>query len=101
MFFGVPFRGTSSSFSQDRILALVKESCEVGGTVQENIMKILDSRSDSLEELVDDYHKVVRQKQLPNVICFYEEEVSNVLKFLRGKEQLMVGPSYLSNNCPC
>ena len=90
LFFGVPFRGTDTSLSQGQLLALAKEECEYGGTVQDKAIQILDGRSDSLEELVDDYHRVVRQKQPPNVICFYEEEVSDGFAVLQGREKNMV-----------
>src|SRR5580700_5700295 len=76
LFFGTPFRGTNDALSQGEILRIAEERFQTSYVHGENLQIFRDG-DDSLSDLIDMYHRILRQSRPPDIACFYEQRVTN------------------------
>lgn len=88
VFLGTPFRGTHDSLSQGEILKHAYTLFTETPVHGENL-GMLRAGAESLTDLVDIYLRIVRQSEMPRVVCFYEQRASDVGRIL-GKDRSKV-----------
>jgi hypothetical protein len=69
---------------------VASEASGNGELVCDDILQILDRKSGALEDLLDNFFKALRQSEMPNIFCFYEEEPSNIMILVNGAPKKMV-----------
>jgi disulfide oxidoreductase YuzD len=83
LFLGTPFRGANQELSQGAILQAARRQYG-DDLVQKQSLKILRPENEDLSDLMDCFNSIQQEAYMPNMICFYEEIVSDIGK--SGKE---------------
>lgn len=95
VFFGTPFRGAKGLAIDDMILAAL--SVFKPEDIEPQVLEILQTGSETLLELVDEFCSVWSPSESNPITCFYELQPSEVGKLV-GKERRRVSHVFVSSS---
>lgn len=85
VFLGTPFRG-EGGMSQVEMFETIRRAYQKD-EVQPEVLMILESGNEFLQEVVDQFRETEKQANKAQVACFYELKSSSVRKIVGNKNQ--------------